>query len=77
MKMSRPASAALVQVPDQLLFAQRQRLETVGIELHDRDVVDAIQQIRPIRINLRLSRRDRQCGIRVLAGAAKQESGAD
>ena len=45
MKMSRPAMRRLVQVPDQRLLAQRQRVEAVRIELHHRGVVHRLEQV--------------------------------
>ena len=38
----------LVQVPDERLLLQRQRLKAVGVQLHDGRIVDALEQVRPV-----------------------------
>jgi hypothetical protein len=38
----------LVQVPDQRLMRERQFLESVGVELDDRRVIDLLEQVLPI-----------------------------
>ena len=38
----------LVQVPDERLLLQRQLLEAVGVQLHDRRIVDLLEQVAPI-----------------------------
>ena len=35
----------LVEMPDQRLLLQRQRREAVRVELHDRRIVDALEQV--------------------------------
>ena len=42
-----PGERRLVQVPDQRLLAQRQRVEAVRVQLHGRRVVHALEQILP------------------------------
>ena len=37
----------LIQMPDERLFLQRQRLKAVGIDLHDGRLVNALEQVRP------------------------------
>ncbi len=52
----------LIQMPDQNLFVQRQIAESVGVELDDGRLADALEEIRP------LGRRSRSRG-RLSAGA--------
>jgi hypothetical protein len=44
-----PASQGrLVEVPDERLVAERERVEAVGVELHDRRVLHRLQQVLPL-----------------------------
>ena len=43
-----PGDRRLVEMPDQRLFLERQRGESVGIQLHDRRFVDLFEQVLPI-----------------------------
>ena len=58
-----PGQRRLIQMPDECLVAQRQRLEAVGVELHDRRVVDPLQQVAALAVLLRRhrGRGDRRC----------------
>ena len=40
-------------MPDEGLLAERERLEAVRVELHDRGVVDPLQQVAPPALLLR------------------------
>ena len=51
-----PGQGGLVEVPDERLLAQRQRLEAVGVELHHRGVVDPLQQVAALALPLRRRR---------------------
>ena len=50
--MSRPAMAACVQMEDELLLLERQRLEPVRIELHDGRIVHSLEQVLAVRRRL-------------------------
>ena len=40
-----PGERGLVEMPDERLFLERQRGESIGIQLHDRRVVDLFEQV--------------------------------
>ena len=66
----------LVEVPDERLLLERQRREAVRVQLHDRRIVDALEQV--LAIVGRLGRRAlrRRCGrgsfLRRLSSAARR-----
>ena len=43
-----PGERRLVQMPDERLLPERQRAETVGVELHDRRLVDLLEEVTAI-----------------------------
>ena len=57
----------LIEMPDQHLLLERQLLEAVRIELHDRRVVHALEQVLAIRRRGRRRRRLRAVGRRRVA----------
>jgi hypothetical protein len=65
-----PRDGGLIEVPDERLLAKRQRREPVGVELHDRGVVHALEQVLPFsrRRRLRLDGRRRVGSVRSARG---------
>ena len=70
MKMSRPAMRRLIQMPDERLLFERQRIEAVGVELDHRGVVHRLEQVLAIGgRGRRRRRRGRGCRRRCVRAA--------
>ena len=64
----------LVQVPDERLLLQRQRLKAVGVDLYDGRLVDALEQIGPFHRGRRGRSGRRGSPVRVVATSARDGS---